>query len=119
MFVMPDLPQMLAGESVVVRRPSLDYDEHMEEVSTWEEEAVQNVVVAPGSTSDVTDATRPHGTRATWSLAFPKPYDRPLRGCRVVVRGHEHAVIGDPQPNPMENCPTPWWYVVEVEDVDG
>lgn len=116
---MPDLPQLITGEAVTVLRPSVSYDEHMEAVETLEREDVENVVVAPGSTSDVEDSTRPHGTRAVFTLCFPKSYSKRLRGCHVVVRGSEYAVIGDPQPSTLENCPTPWWLTAEVEAVDG
>lgn len=107
--------------------PSVTYDEHMEEVETWEREEVQNVLVAPGSTSDVEESARPDGTRAVFTLGFPKTFSKSLRGCRVVVRcpeggnegEHTYSVIGDPQPNTLENCPTKWWYTAEVEAVDG
>ena len=111
--------QLLHGETVVVRTPSVEYDEHMEEVETWTEMEVANVLVAPGSTSDVTDSTRPTGTRIAFTLGFPKSFSAPLRGCRVEVRGVTYGVIGDPQPNDAENCPTAWWYTAEVEAVDG
>lgn len=110
---------MLTGETVTVRTPSISHDEHMDEIETWSEETVDGVLVAPGSTSDLADAIRPHGTTAALTLAFPKTFGKPLRGCRVVVRGRELAVVGDPQPCTAANCPTRWWYTVEVEDVDG
>lgn len=73
---MPNV-QLLHGETVVVRTPSVEYDEHMEEVETWTEATVENVLVAPGSTSDVTDSTRPDGTRVAFTLGsrsrFPLP----------------------------------------------
>ena len=117
----PSIPalRLISGETVTVRTPSVSYDEHMEAVETWEEQEVDDVVVAPGSTSDVTDTTRPWGTRAAYTLGFPKTFSSSLRGCRVVVRGIEYAVIGDPQPNAMGNCPTAWWYTAQVEAVDG
>lgn len=114
-----NLPSLLHGEPVTVLTPSTTYDEHGDEVMTWDREVVGNVLVAPGSTADVEDSTRPHGTRAVFTLGFPKVFDKRLRGCRVEVRGREYAVIGDPQPNTLANCPTQWWYTAEVEDVDG
>lgn len=115
---LPDI-QLIQGETVTVRTPTTAYDEHMDETVTWTDTTVGNVVVAPASTSDETDTTRPHATRAAFKLGFPKPFDMPLRGRHVIVRGVEYAVIGDPQPNTLENCPTPWWYSAEVEAVDG
>ena len=110
---------LIAGEAVTVRTPTVGYDEHMEEVTTWDEATVQNVVVTPGATSDVLDSTRPDGTRVAFTLGFPKSFTAPLRGCRVLVRGIECAVIGDPQPYTAENVPGAWNMNVEVERVDG
>ena len=115
---LPDLG-LIAGESVTVRTPNVDYDEHMEEVVTWDEAAVANVVVTPGATSDVLEGTRPNGTRVDFTLGFPKSFTAPLRGCRVLVRGIECAVVGDPQPHTPENVPGAWNYTAEVERVDG
>ena len=114
----PD-PGLIAGETVTVRTPTVGYDEHMEEVPSWSARAVQNVVVTPGATSDVTDATRPAGTRVAFTLGFPKTFTDPLRGCHVLVRGIECAVIGDPQPYTAENVPGAWNYTAEVARVDG
>ena len=110
---------LIAGESVTVRTPTVSYDEHMEEVETWEDATVQNVVVTPGATSDVLDSTRPSGTRVAFTLGFPKSFTAPLRGCRVIVRGVECAIIGDPQPYMDDGTPGPWNYTAEVERVDG
>lgn len=110
---------LIAGETVTVRTPTIGYDEHMEEVVTWDEATVANVVVTPGATSDVLDSTRPDGTRVAFTLGFPKTFAEPLRGCHVLVRGIECAVIGDPQPHTESNVPGPWNYTCEVECVDG
>ena len=115
---LPDLG-LISGETVTVRTPTVSYDEHMEEVVTWQEATVANVVVTPGTTSDVLDSTRPDGTRVAFTLGFPKTFTAPLRGCRCVVRGIECAVIGDPQPYAAENVPGPWNYTCEVARVDG
>lgn len=118
---------MIRGETVKVLTHVIGYDEHMEEVDEWVSEVVENVIVAPGSTSSVEESTRPYGTRAVFTLGFPKTFSKRLRGCRVVVRcpeggnegEHTYSVIGDPQPNTLENCPTEWWYTAEVEAVNG
>lgn len=111
--------QLISGEEVTVLTPSTTYDGHMDEVTTWDEQVVENVVVSPSSTSDADEASRPHATQAALTLGFPKAFSAPLRGCRVRVRGRLFSVIGDPQPNSLENCPTPWWYTASVEVCDG
>lgn len=110
---------LIQGETVTVRTPSVSYDEHMEEEESWSEEGVPNVVVTPGSTSSIVESTRPDGTRAAYTLGFPKSFSASLRGCRVVVRGAEYAVIGDPQQLAPGNVPGPWNLTAEVEAVDG
>ena len=110
---------LIAGETVTVRTPTIGYDEHMEVVESWSARPVENVVVTPGTTSDVLDSTRPDGTRVAFTLGFPKTFTAPLRGCHVLVRGIECAVIGDPQPYAAENMPGPWNYTCEVARVDG
>ena len=110
---------LIAGEAVTVRTPTIGYDEHMEVVESWSARPVENVVVTPGATSDVLDSTRPDGTRVAFTLGFPKTFTASLRGCRVLVRGIECAVIGDPQPYAADNTPGPWNYTAEVERVDG
>lgn len=111
--------RLLHGETVTLRTPTITYDEHRERVETWAEEQVADVVVAPGSTSDVADSDRPDGTRTGFSLAFPRTFSASLRGCHVVVRGIECAVVGDPQPNDPANCPTGWLTTCDVEACDG
>lgn len=121
------LPSILKGETVTVLRRTVEYDDHNEPVETFEREDVDNVLVAPGSTASVEDTARPYGTKAVFTLGFPRTYSKPLRGCRIIVRcpnsedetDHTYSVVGDPQPNNADNCPTAWWYTAEVERVDG
>ena len=115
---LPDLG-LIRGEAVTVRSPTVSYDEHMEETVTWYEAIVPNVVVTPGATSDVLESSRPDGTRVAFTLGFPKGFTAPLRGCRVIVRGVECAVIGDPRPYTAANVPGSHNYTAEVERVDG
>lgn len=110
---------LIRGETVTVRAPTVTYDEHMEQVEEWQEATVPNVVVAPGPTANVAGTARPDGTRVEFTLGFPKSFTASLRGCRVVVRGIEYAVIGDPQPLTSGNVPGPWDRTAEVEAVDG
>lgn len=113
------LPQLLTGETVTVLTPTVSYDAHGDRSVAWAGTEVENVLVAPGSTADVEDATRPDGTRASFTLGFPKTFTAPLRGCRVIVRGVVCAVVGDPQPNAMGNCPTQWYLTATAEAVHG
>lgn len=115
----PDMPQLIAGTTVTVLTPVSSLDEHHEERRGWEPRVVENVLVCPGQTSDVTDTDRPLGTRADVTLGFPKTFSDRLRGCRVKVGERTFSIVGDPVPNMAENCPTQWWYTAEGVEVDG
>lgn len=110
---------LIQGERVTVIRPNVTRDELGE--PTYGEpgrEDVENVVVAPGSTSDL-DASRPDGVTVDYTLCFPKTYEEDLVGCSVEVRGTGYAVVGDPQRYTPENVPGDWNLTVEVTRTDG
>ena len=110
---------LIQGEPVTVVRRTSGRDELGEPIEPVEErEDVQNVVVAPGSTSDL-DASRPEGVKVAYSLCFPKTYSGSLRGCSVEVRGEEYAVVGDPKRYMPENTPGDWNLTCEVGRADG
>lgn len=110
---------LIAGEPVVVVRPSVTLDElgepiYGEPVRTM----IPDVLVTPGATSDM-DASRPNGVTVSFTLGFPKSFHEPLRGCSVEVRGDEYAVVGNPHPLTPQNIPGPYNYTVEVTSSDG
>ena len=107
----------MVGREVAVVRPTVEYIDG-ERVESTERETVQNVLVSPGATADGAANARPDADRVAYTLAFPKGYEKSLRGCRVVVDGEEYAVSGDPRPC-RENCPPAWWMKCEVKRLDG
>lgn len=109
--------RLLDGRSVEVARPSVEYVDG-ERVETLERETVENVLVVPGATQDRVANARSDADSVAYTLAFPKGYEKSLRGCRVTVDGEEYAVEGDPRPC-RENCPTAWWMKCEVTRTDG
>lgn len=110
---------MIFGETVTVIRPSVALDELGEPVEGEpERETVENVLVAPGATTDM-DETRPQGVSVAFTLHFPKGYGKSLRGCSVEVRGTVYEVVGDPQPYTEANVPGQWSMPVEVTRHDG
>lgn len=112
----------MVGDSVIVRTPSFSYDSHKNELVTWAEQTVDDVIIAPSAASDIDEDGRHHGTRARIKCGFPKGFSSSLRGCHVVCGppfSGEYAVIGDPKPNFAANCPTRWWYTAECEAVNG
>lgn len=110
---------LIQGETVTVIRREVERDELGEPSSERvTRETVGNVVVAPGSTSDL-DASRPEGVTVSFTLCFPKFYGGDLRGCSVEVRGTEYSVVGDPQRYTPENTPGDWNLTAEVTRTDG
>lgn len=109
----------MVGETVVVFTPTYTYDANMDEVTSYAPTTVADVLVDPSKGADVLSNTRLDGTRASMTLHFPKTFSGPLRGCKVVVRGKEYRVVGDPAPYTGANTPTRWHMPVEVEAVDG
>lgn len=54
-----------------------------------------------------------------FTLCFPKEYAGELRGCSVLVRGTEYAVVGNPQRYTPDNTPGDWNLTTEVARTDG
>ena len=115
---------MIHGETVTVKHRTISYDDAGNRTDAWDDgETVENVLVAPGTTSDLhtDDRNFDHvsGTQALLTLGFPKTFTERLRGCRVIVRGLEWDIVGDPQPNTLANCPTQWYYTAQAVIVNG
>lgn len=112
---------LLTGETVIVEREVPGGPDEFGDPSpgVWVPERVDDVLVAPGPTSDL-DGSRPDGVRVKWSLSFPKGYPATLRGARVIVRGGPPCwVVGDPQHLTAANTPGRWSMPVELSAVRG
>lgn len=84
-------------------------------------EQVDNVLVAPGSTS-LLDASRPEGVSVAYTLHFPKTYTDSLEGCEIVLPAPwagSYWVIGDPRQYIDVDTPTDWDRPVEVAAAHG
>lgn len=82
-------------------------------------ETVDDVLVQPGASSDKLEGNRPDGAIVSYTLHFPKTWNKDVRGLRINVRGKWHEVVGDPTWYTPENTPTRWNYPVEVKRCDG
>lgn len=91
---------------------------------------LDDVLIVPGDTSDLTGSLRSEGDRTVYTLHFPKSFPeavkgipqeflKSLKGVRVRVRGEVFRVIGDPKPYMDVNTPTRWNMPVRVEAVNG
>ena len=113
---------MLRGEPVTVLKRVTGYDDAMDEVVTWEEEArVDNVLFGKPDTEAIESGLRLHGVQVIYTLAIPKAYGGSLAGKRVVREsdGAEYDVVGDPAALPPSLCPTPWNRECDVRRGDG
>jgi hypothetical protein len=110
----------LKGEIVVVIRPKqTGVDGFNDAVFDTTSESIEDVLVVPAATTDISDAARPQGHVSHFTLHFPKAYNLSLASCNVVVRGKHYKVIGNPAWYTPENTPGKWNYPVEVEAIDG
>lgn len=107
----------MRGEGIVVLRPATtSTDPYNAPVTEWVREPVSNVLVAPGSLSDL-GAERPEGVEVRYTLCLPKTFEGPLEGCKVEVRGEVLDVVG--HPDRFDPCPTEWDMVCEIGGTHG
>lgn len=112
---------LFQGEPVIVlARDSAGVDELGMPVNQWgAEQAVDDVLVAPGRLEDADGHLRGEGDLVTYVLHFPKSFTGSLRNKRVRVRGEEFTVVGDPKPYTLANTPGRWNMPVRVQTVEG
>lgn len=110
---------MVGEEVVVVSLSATESDPFNAGIPVRSEMAVGDVLVCPASPEDEIEGNRPDGISSGLTLHFPKGYEGSLRGCKVVVRGVEYDVVGDPLPFTGKNTPTRWNRPVKVVRVDG
>lgn len=114
---------MIRGERILVEvRSDTALDELGNQIEGFAPSIkVENVLVTPGSTNDLTGSIRPDGDKNQLTLHFPKTFDTTtdLRGARVTVRGETYLVQGSPTPYTAANTPTAWIMPVTVERVEG
>lgn len=79
---------------------------------------VDNVLVAPASTTEILDTLNLTGKKAVYNIAIPKGDDHTWKDCRVDFFGMSWQVIGFPQQGIEENIPLEWnqkWQVAAYE----
>lgn len=101
---------MLPTNIVTVLRPKVETVDFEETVS-WYGEAVGDVIIDPGSTSELNREDEQGGDSTFLTLHFPKSYESSLAGCRVELPEPwltVGSIVGDPEPYPEGFCPTRW-----------
>lgn len=109
-----------ATDVEVIRRHIDGYTSHGNPTYVETYETVHNVLVNNPSTSDIINKpTNMQGSKIAYTLAFPKTWNKPLKGCFVRIprigNDRQFKVIGDPAPVPSDHCPTEWNYTVHIE----
>lgn len=113
---------MITGETVILEKKGTAGVNSMNETVYGDPvlEGIDNVLVDPGATSDLTDSNRTGGSVTTMTLHFPKAYDSySFKGLRVKVRGVWGEVVGDPSYYTEAATPGTWNYPVEVRFNNG
>lgn len=111
---------MIQGRQITLHRPQKSgTDAFNAEVIEWEDEVIDDVLIEPLSTSDLSDTLRPNGDSVTAKLHLPKTYTKDTRGCECSFGGARYKVKGAPIAYQVENTPTRWNYPIEVERIDG
>lgn len=112
----------MLGVQVTVKSPVQGQPDRFGNATyTYTSETVDDVLVAPGATSDL-EASRPEGVSVAYTLHFPKSFTGSLDGCIVTLPAPwagDYRVIGDPRPYIDANTPTRWHTPVEVEAAHG
>ena len=79
---------------------------------------VENVLVAPASTTEILDTLNLTGKKVVYNIAIPKGDSHTWQDCRVDFFGQSWRVIGLPQQGIDENIPGSWnqkWMVERDE----
>ena len=114
---------MISGKTITIHRPTIEYDADHDAVKTYVDEIVNNVVIAPGSTADITADPHVDGIKIAYTLGMPKTWSfHSLKDCLITLPApwnYTGKVIGDPMPNDIDNCPTSWYCTAQLEAYDG
>lgn len=109
------------GETITLRIPRVTgTDAGGQPIVVFDTQDVEDVLVAPTSTVNVFGSTRPSGDELVWDLYVPKAWTwQSLRGARVLVRGEDLGVVGDPHPWPEDLTPGDYNLVLQARKVKG
>lgn len=108
----------MKGETVQVKIPSISgYDAHNNAIYSTETVEIDNVLIGPLSSTELSGSTRPDGWDIRYNLYFPKTFEGSLEGAEVCVRGQWLKVYG--APDYYLGGPTDWNRTVEVGITHG
>lgn len=103
------MASMIKGIPVILyERTKVGRDEFGHPVYKETPVTVENVLVAPASTTEILDTLNLTGKKAVYNIAIPKGDDHTWKDCRVDFFGTSWQVIGFPQQGIEENIPLDW-----------
>lgn len=76
---------------------------------------VENVLIAPGASSDILDSTDLEGKHIEYTLSIPKGDTNTWESRKVVLRGEVYRTVGKPYYYTEENVPLAWNGRIMVE----
>ena len=100
-------------EKTVIGKDEFDHTLYQEIPVT-----IENVLVAPASTTEILDTLNLTGKKVVYNIAIPKGDSHTWKDCRVDFFGQSWRVIGLPQQGIDENIPGSWnqkWMVERYE----
>lgn len=108
--------RMIRGMTVTLVNQVLSgTDEFNAPIYTETETQVGNVLVAPSTTEDITEALNLWGKHAVYTLGLPKGDTHFWKDQKVRFFGETWRVIGLPKQGIEENVPTQWHIKWQVE----
>lgn len=107
---------MIKGTTIILRKKKqVGVDGFNAPIYETEDMEVENVLIAPAFTEDVSTAQDLYGKKASYTLAIPKGDTNIWEDTTVVFFGQEWSTIGFPQEGMEENIPLNWNKKVMVE----
>lgn len=108
---------MIKGIDVVLyeRVKTGETDAFGREIYTETPVTVENVLVAPASSTDVVASTQLYGKKAVYTLAIPKGDAHTWENCRVDFFGQSWRCFGFTYAGIDQNIPLAWNAKVQVE----
>lgn len=107
---------MIKGITVIVRKKvQVGVDGFNRPVYDYEDECVNNVLVAPASSDDIVTSQNLYGKKAVYTLAIPKGDTHIWTDTVVEFFGQEWHTFGYPLEGIEENIPLDWNKKVMVE----
>lgn len=107
---------MIKGITVtILKKTQSGTDGFNRPIYHYEEEQVENVLVAPANTDDIVNSQDLTGKKAVYTLAIPKNDTHDWTDCIVKFFGQTWKTFGYPQEGIAENIPLDWNKKVVVE----